>query len=293
MSKETVIQLKDVTFSYYVEDAEGNVTTNNDVDVKHSEKRMALDGVTLDIEKGSFVAIVGSNGSGKSTLAKHLNALLLPSSGEVLVCGMSTADPDNTWEIRRRCGMVFQNPDNQLVSSVVEDDVAFGPENLGVDPAEIRQRVDNALNAVGMYEFRKKGPHLLSGGQKQRIAIAGVLAMQPECIVFDEPTAMLDPSGRAEILKIIRGLHKEGKTVILITHFMEEADQADRIIVMDKGRPILDETPAALFAHGEKLQELNLQMPFGASMAAKLRDLGVDLPEGIITAERLAECLCR
>ena len=293
MSKETVIQLKDVTFTYYVEDAEGNVTTNNDVDVKHSEKRMALDGVTLDIEKGSFVAIVGSNGSGKSTLAKHLNALLLPSSGEVLVCGMSTADPDNTWEIRRRCGMVFQNPDNQLVSSVVEDDVAFGPENLGVDPAEIRQRVDNALNAVGMYEFRKKGPHLLSGGQKQRIAIAGVLAMQPECIVFDEPTAMLDPSGRAEILKIIRGLHEEGKTVILITHFMEEAAQADRIIVMDKGRPILDETPAALFAHGEKLQELNLQMPFGASMAAKLRDLGVDLPEGIITAERLAECLCR
>ena len=293
MSKETVIQLKDVTFSYYVEDAEGNVTTNNDVDVKHSEKRMALDGVTLYIEKGSFVAIVGSNGSGKSTLAKHLNALLLPSSGEVLVCGMSTADPDNTWEIRRRCGMVFQNPDNQLVSSVVEDDVAFGPENLGVDPAEIRQRVDNALNAVGMYEFRKKGPHLLSGGQKQRIAIAGVLAMQPECIVFDEPTAMLDPSGRAEILKIIRGLHEEGKTVILITHFMEEAAQADRIIVMDKGRPILDETPAALFAHGEKLQELNLQMPFGASMAAKLRDLGVDLPEGIITAERLAECLCR
>ena len=293
MSKETVIQLKDVTFSYYVEDAEGNVTTNNDVDVKHSEKRMALDGVTLDIEKGSFVAIVGSNGSGKSTLAKHLNALLLPSSGEALVCGMSTADPDNTWEIRRRCGMVFQNPDNQLVSSVVEDDVAFGPENLGVDPAEIRQRVDNALNAVGMYEFRKKGPHLLSGGQKQRIAIAGVLAMQPECIVFDEPTAMLDPSGRAEILKIIRGLHEEGKTVILITHFMEEAAQADRIIVMDKGRPILDETPAALFAHGEKLQALNLQMPFGASMAAKLRDLGVDLPEGIITAERLAECLCR
>ena len=293
MSKETVIQLKDVTFSYYVEDAEGNVTTNNDVDVKHSEKRMALDGVTLDIEKGSFVAIVGSNGSGKSTLAKHLNALLLPSSGEVLVCGMSTADPDNTWEIRRRCGMVFQNPDNQLVSSVVEDDVAFGPENLGVDPAEIRKRVDNALNSVGMYEFRKKGPHLLSGGQKQRIAIAGVLAMQPECIVFDEPTAMLDPSGRAEILKIIRGLHEEGKTVILITHFMEEAAQADRIIVMDKGRPILDEAPAALFAHGEKLQELNLQMPFGASMAAKLRDLGVDLPEGIITAERLAECLCR
>ena len=293
MSKETVIQLKNVTFSYYVEDAEGNVTTNNDVDVKHSEKRMALDGVTLDIEKGSFVAIVGSNGSGKSTLAKHLNALLLPSSGEVLVCGMSTADPDNTWEIRRRCGMVFQNPDNQLVSSVVEDDVAFGPENLGVDPAEIRQRVDNALNAVGMYEFRKKGPHLLSGGQKQRIAIAGVLAMQPECIVFDEPTAMLDPSGRAEILKIIHRLHAQGKTVILITHFMEEAAQADRIIVMDSGRPVLDETPQALFAHAEKLRELNLQMPFAASMAEKLRAEGLDLPLGILTAESLAEVLCR
>ena len=293
MSKKTVVQLKDVSFSYYVEDAEGNVTANSDVDVKHSEKRMALDGVTLDIEEGSFVAIVGSNGSGKSTLAKHLNALLLPSAGEVFVCGMSTADPENTWEIRRRCGMVFQNPDNQLVSSVVEDDVAFGPENLGVDPAEIRQRVDNALNAVGMYEFRKKGPHLLSGGQKQRIAIAGVLAMQPECIVFDEPTAMLDPSGRAEILKIIRGLHEEGKTVILITHFMEEAAQADRIIVMDKGRPILDETPATLFSHAEQLRSLHLQMPFGASMAARLRAQGIDLPEGIITAERLAECLCR
>ena len=293
MSKETVIQLKDVGFSYYTENEDGSLNTDTDVTMKHSEKRMALDGVTLDIERGSFVAVVGSNGSGKSTLAKHLNALLLPTSGEVFVCGMSTADPENTWEIRRRCGMVFQNPDNQLVSSVVEDDVAFGPENLGVEPSEIRRRVDESLQAVGMYEFRKKGPHLLSGGQKQRVAIAGVLAMQPECIVFDEPTAMLDPSGRAEILKIIRGLHEEGKTVILITHFMEEAAQADRIIVMDKGRPILDETPAALFAHGEKLQELNLQMPFGASMAAKLRDLGVDLPEGIITAERLAECLCR
>ena len=285
MSKETVIQLKDVAFSYDSEAA--------DVDVKHQDQRKALDGVTLDIERGSFVAVVGSNGSGKSTLAKHLNALLLPSSGEVLVCGMSTADPDNTWEIRRRCGMVFQNPDNQLVSSVVEDDVAFGPENLGVDPAEIRRRVDGALNAVGMYEFRKKGPHLLSGGQKQRIAIAGVLAMQPECIVFDEPTAMLDPSGRAEILKIIRGLHEQGKTVVLITHFMEEAAQADRIIVMDQGHIVLDESPDRLFAHAEKLSSLNLQMPFGASMAAKLRERGVGVQEGIITMERLAECVCR
>ena len=292
MSKETVIQLKDVGFSYYTENEDGSLNTDTDVTMKHSEKRMALDGVTLDIERGSFVAVVGSNGSGKSTLAKHLNALLLPTSGEVFVCGMSTADPENTWEIRRRCGMVFQNPDNQLVSSVVEDDVAFGPENLGVEPSEIRRRVDESLKAVGMYEFRKKGPHLLSGGQKQRVAIAGVLAMQPECIVFDEPTAMLDPSGRAEILKIIRGLHEQGKTVILITHFMEEAAQADRIVVMDQGRPVLDESPDKLFAHAEKLQSLNLQMPFGASMANKLAARGVALPEGIITSERLAECLC-
>ena len=292
MSKETVIQLKDVSFSYYTENADGTLNTDTDVTMKHSEKRLALDGVTLDIERGSFVAVVGSNGSGKSTLAKHLNALLLPTSGEVLVCGMSTADPENTWEIRRRCGMVFQNPDNQLVSSVVEDDVAFGPENLGVEPSEIRRRVDESLKAVGMYEFRKKGPHLLSGGQKQRVAIAGVLAMQPECIVFDEPTAMLDPSGRREILKIIHGLHEQGKTVILITHFMEEAAQAERIIVMDQGKPILDESPDKLFAHAEQLSALNLQMPFGASMAAKLSARGVDLPEGIITSERLAECLC-
>ena len=292
MSKETVIQLKDVSFSYYTENEDGTLNTDTDVTMKHSEKRMALDGVTLDIERGSFVAVVGSNGSGKSTLAKHLNALLLPVSGEVTVCGMSTADPDNTWEIRRRCGMVFQNPDNQLVSSVVEDDVAFGPENLGVEPSEIRRRVDESLKAVGMYEFRKKGPHLLSGGQKQRVAIAGVLAMQPECIVFDEPTAMLDPSGRREILNIIRGLHEQGKTVILITHFMEEAAQADRIIVMDQGKPVLDESPDKLFAHAEKLNSLNLQMPFGASMAAKLAARGVALPEGIITSERLAECLC-
>ena len=292
MSKEAVIQLKNVGFSYYTENEDGTLNTDTDVTMKHSEKRMALDGVTLDIERGSFVAVVGSNGSGKSTLAKHLNALLLPTSGEVLVCGMSTADPDNTWEIRRRCGMVFQNPDNQLVSSVVEDDVAFGPENLGVEPSEIRRRVDDALKAVGMYEFRKKGPHLLSGGQKQRVAIAGVLAMQPECIVFDEPTAMLDPSGRREILNIIRGLHEQGKTVILITHFMEEAAQADRIIVMDQGKPVLDETPDKLFAHAEKLNALNLQMPFGASMASKLAARGIALPEGIITSERLAECLC-
>lgn len=287
MSKEIVLQLKDVSFSYAADtagDAQGEAAPQ--------PARKALDEVSLEIERGSFVAVVGSNGSGKSTMAKHLNALLLPSEGKVFVCGYDTADEAATWEIRRRCGMVFQNPDNQLVSSVVEDDVAFGPENLGVDPAEIRARVDEALKAVGMYEFRKKGPHLLSGGQKQRVAIAGVLAMRPECVVFDEPTAMLDPSGRAEILKIIRSLHEEGKTIVLITHFMEEAAQADRIVVMDKGRPVLDETPVRLFAHLEELRRLNLELPFAASMADKLRAEGIAVPEGIIDAERLADVLC-
>ena len=255
-------------------------------------KEPALRGVTLDIARGSFTAVLGHNGSGKSTLAKCFNGILTPTEGRVLVEGMDTADEDRLLDIRRTVGMVFQNPDNQIVASVVEDDVAFAPENLGVPSAEIRARVDAALKAVGMYDFRLHAPHLLSGGQKQRVAIAGVLAMQPECIVFDEPTAMLDPSGRAEILKIIRGLHGQGKTVILITHFMEEAAQADRIIVMDQGRPILDESPDKLFAHAEKLHALNLQMPFGASMANKLAARGVALPEGIITSERLAECLC-
>ena len=276
-----IIQINNIEYSYSSEETEGAAV------------RKAIDGVTLDIEKGSFVAILGSNGSGKSTLAKHLNALLLPTAGTVTVCGMDTADPANTWEIRRRCGMVFQNPDNQLVSSVVEDDVAFGPENLGVDPIEIRRRVDYALKAVGMYEHRKKGPHLLSGGQKQRIAIAGVIAMMPECIVFDEPTAMLDPSGRREILSIIKELHSQGKTVVLITHFMEEAAQADRTIVMDKGRVAFDGTPAQLFALGSKLGEMHLELPFAAELSEELRKLGIDVPASIIDEEGLAEFLCR
>ncbi|MCQ2561447.1 MAG: energy-coupling factor transporter ATPase [Clostridia bacterium] len=255
--------------------------------------RKALDGVTLEIEKGSFVAVLGSNGSGKSTLAKHLNALLLPTGGSAIVCGMDTLDPEKTWDIRMNCGMVFQNPDNQLVSSIVEDDVAFGPENLGIEPSEIRRRVDEALSAVGMYEHRKKGPHLLSGGQKQRIAIAGVIAMAPECIVFDEPTAMLDPSGRREILEIIKKLHKEGKTVILITHFMEEAAAADRVIVMDKGRVAFDEPPAKLFALGSKLEEMHLELPFAAVLRSELEKQGVEVPESIIDEEGLAEFLCR
>ena len=292
MSKETVIQLKDVTFSYYVEDAEGNVTTNNDVDVKHSEKRMALDGVTLDIEKGSFVAIVGSNGSGKSTLAKHLNALLLPSSGEALVCGMSTADPDNTWEIRRRCGMVFQNPDNQLVSSVVEDDVAFGPENLGMEPAKIRQQVTEALKAVGMENFRKFAPHLLSGGQKQRVAIAGALAMNTNCLILDEATAMLDPQGRKEVMATVERLHQErGLTLIVITHFMDEAAKADRVLVMEKGQLVQSGKPQEIFADAPRMHKLGLAVPLAVELAWQLRQGGLQLPNDILSADDLIAAL--
>ncbi|MCQ2566764.1 MAG: energy-coupling factor transporter ATPase [Clostridia bacterium] len=257
-----------------------------------SEPRKALDGVTLEIERGSFVAIVGRNGSGKSTLAKNFNALLLPTGGAVFVDGLNTADDSTLWNIRRCVGMVFQNPDNQLVSSVVEDDVAFGPENIGVESSEIRRRVDAALKAVNMYEHRKKGPHLLSGGQKQRVAIAGVLAMEPECIVFDEATAMLDPSGRREIMETVNRLHKEGKTVIIITHYMEEAAQADRIVVMHKGKMVMDGTPSEIFMRGGELAALNLEMPFAAKLADRLRKGGLNIPEGIITEEGLADCLC-
>ena len=292
MSKETVIQLKDVGFSYYTENEDGTLNTDTDVTMKHSEKRMALDGVTLDIERGSFVAVVGSNGSGKSTLAKHLNALLLPTSGEVFVCGMSTADPENTWEIRRRCGMVFQNPDNQLVSSVVEDDVAFGPENLGVEPSEIRRRVDESLQAVGMYEFRKKGPHLLSGGQKQRVAIAGVLAMQPECIVLDEPTAMLDPIGRREVLSTVEALRREkGMTVVLITPHVSACIGADRLIVMSGGRVALDGTPREGFSQVEAMRGEGLDVPETTELLFGLREAGWDLPLDALSVPECADAI--
>lgn len=283
MSKDAIIQINNLTFSYEGEDESGSVC-----------KSEVLHNLSLEIERGSFVAIVGSNGSGKSTLAKQLNALLLPESGSVIVDGMDTSkeDPIN---IRRKVGMVFQNPDNQLVSSVVEDDVAFGPENLGVPPEEIRRRVDEALERVSMTEHRKKGPHLLSGGQKQRIAIAGVLAMDPECLVFDESTAMLDPSGRAEIMSIIEDIHKKGTTVILITHFMEEAARADRIIALHKGNVLLDEEPEKIFcgSSAEKLADISLELPFAAKLADTLRQNGIDIPEGIITEEALADYLCK
>jgi len=253
---------------------------------------LAVCGVNLSIRKGSFVAIIGKNGSGKSTFAKNLNALLLPTKGAVYVNGMNTADAQTVWDVRKTVGMVFQNPDNQLVSSIVEDDVAFGPENLGVPPQEIREQVDSALNSVGMYAHRKKGPHLLSGGQKQKVAIAGVLAMQPECIVFDEPTAMLDPSGRKDIMCIIQDLHAQGKTVILITHFMEEAAQAERIVIMTNGSVTFDGTAQEIFMAEDELKDQDLDMPFSVELVRRLRKRGIPVPLEIIDEKGLVEYLC-
>ena len=253
----------------------------------------AINDVSFDIEKGSFTAIIGRNGSGKSTLAKNLNGLLLPSGGTIYVKNWDTRDDDHIWDIRQTAGMVFQNPDNQLVSSIVEDDVAFGPENLGIEPGEIRKRVDKALADVNMGKYKKKAPHLLSGGQKQRIAIAGVVAMKPECIIFDEPTAMLDPKGRQEIMTIIKELHDEGITVILITHFMDEAVEADRVIIMNDADVLLDGTPAEVFAQEEKLREVNLEIPMAATLAMNLRKRGINVPEDVITVEGLVEYVCQ
>ena len=274
-----IIELKNVSFSY------------------PGASAPALDGVTLHIMPGRFVAVLGANGSGKSTLAKHLNAILLPSAGQVLVDGMDTAREENLIPIRRRVGMVFQNPDNHIVANVVEDDVAFAPENLGVEPGEIRRRVDGALRAVGMYDFRMHAPHLLSGGQKQRVAIAGVLAMRPEVLVLDEPTAMLDPIGRREVMETVETLCREqGITVIVITHHMEEAARADRIIVMDKGRIAMDGAPREIFPRAEELSSLQLAVPEAAALVRRLNAAGMRLPPDVLTAEECAaaigEALC-
>lgn len=254
---------------------------------------VAVDDVTLDIQRGSFTAVIGRNGSGKSTLAKNINALLLPSGGAVYVNGYDTADPERVWDIRQAAGMVFQNPDNQLVSSIVEDDVAFGPENLGVEPLEIRRRVDASLYAVNMYEDRKKAPHLLSGGQKQRIAIAGVVAMRPACIILDEPTAMLDPHGRQEVMDIIEKLNREGITILLITHFMEEAARADRVVIMDRGKVMMDGTPSQVFAREEEIRALHLDVPFAAALASRLRRRGIPVPESVIEESEVVDYLCQ
>lgn len=253
----------------------------------------AVKDVSLTIEPGEFVAIIGTNGSGKSTLAKHFNVLLTPTDGTCKVCGMRTDDPDNIWNIRQQVGMVFQNPDNQIVAAVVEEDVAFGPENLGVPSEEIRHRVSDALKRVNMSIYAKHGPHLLSGGQKQRIAIAGILAMQSTCIVLDEPTAMLDPIGRKEVMDTILQLNKEGITVIIITHFMEEAVQAGRVVVMNKGELKMDGAPRDVFTHVDTLKHIGLDVPVAAELAARLRKQGVDLPADIITKEELGDALCQ
>lgn len=257
------------------------------------EPKLAIKGVSLEIEEGSFTAIIGQNGSGKSTLAKNLNGLLLPSKGAVYVSGMDTRDEDKIWDIRQTAGMVFQNPDNQLVSAIVEDDVAFGPENVGIDPVEIRARVDEALDAVKMGKYKRKAPHLLSGGQKQRIAIAGVVAIRPRCIIFDEPTAMLDPRGRKDIMEIIEKLHREGITVILITHFMDEAVKADRVVIMNKGEILLDGTPEHVFSQDELIRSARLDVPMSAEIAIYLRENGIDVPPEVVTAERLKEFICQ
>ena len=252
----------------------------------------SLKGVSLEIERGSFVAVLGHNGSGKSTLAKHLNAILLPTEGKVLIDGIDTADENNLLKIRSTVGMVFQNPDNQIVANVVEDDVAFAPENLGVEPAEIRERVDNALKAVDMYEFRLHAPHLLSGGQKQRVAIAGVIAMQPEVIVLDEPTAMLDPQGRREVLDTIERLNREkGITVILITHHMDEAVRAGRVIAMSEGKIIADGTPQQVFAQEKLLRSVGLDVPQTEQLLLALRARGVDIPTDALTPGQCARLL--
>ena len=255
---------------------------------------LVLDGVSLDIEAGSFVAVLGHNGSGKSTLAKHLNAILLPSGGKVYVDGIDTADEERLLDIRRTVGMVFQNPDNQIVANVVEEDVAFAPENLGVPPEEIRRRVDDALKTVGMYEFREHAPHLLSGGQKQRVAIAGVLAMAPRCIVLDEPTAMLDPVGRREVLETIKTLNRtSGVTVVLITHHMDEAAQADRLVVMSRGRVVADGPPKRVFANVEALKSVGLTVPETVELCWELRQEGLDLPLDALSDEECAQALFR
>jgi len=279
MEKNNIVKIENLIFEYYRGE-------------EHEGER-AIDDVSLNVEKGSFVAVLGKNGSGKSTLAKNLNGLLLPTEGVVYVNGYDTRNDETIWDVRQSAGMVFQNPDNQLVSAIVEDDIAFGPENLGVEPNEIRNRVDKALGAVNMTKFRDKPPHQLSGGQKQRIAIAGVIAMKPECIIFDEPTAMLDPKGRQDIMAIIDELHDEGITVILITHFMEEAALADRIVVMDDGKVILDGTPEEVFSQEEMLKRVNLDIPLAVEIATKLREKGIDVPKKIVSTEEMVEFICQ
>ena len=279
-----MIKAENVSFSY----------KNHDTETGLDSTTVVLDNIDVQIKKGSFTAILGHNGSGKSTLAKHFNAILVPDLGEVYVSGINTKDEDKLLDVRKTAGMVFQNPDNQMVAAVVEDDVAFGPENLGVEPGEIRKRVDKALEVVNMSDYKTSSASKLSGGQKQRVAIAGILAMEPECIILDEPTAMLDPSGRREVIKTIKELNRtRGITVVLITHYMDEAAQADRVIVMDDGKIILDNEPKKVFREVELLKSVGLDVPQVTELCHILRENGIDLPDDIITVDECIEELCK
>ena len=279
-----IIKADDLVFDYIRRDEEGNVENVTE----------AVDHVSLDGEQGQFIAILGHNGSGKSTLAKHINAILKPTEGEMTVDGMSTSEEDNVWSVRQTAGMVFQNPDNQIVATIVEEDVAFGPENLGVPTDEIWERVNKALESVNMTMYRGYSPNKLSGGQKQRVAIAGVLAMKPKCIVLDEATAMLDPLGRKEVMSAIIELNKVEKiTVILITHYMDEAVLADKIFVMDKGKIAMEGTPRQVFSHVEEIRELRLDVPAATAMAYELRKARYNIPKDILTRDELVEAVCQ
>jgi energy-coupling factor transport system ATP-binding protein len=279
---DTMIKCANVSFKY-VKDSEGIKT-----------EKYAVKDVNLEVKKGEFLVVLGHNGSGKSTIAKHMNALIVPTEGTVIVDGLNTSDSENVWDIRSKAGMVFQNPDNQLVATIVEEDVAFGPENLGIKSSEIRKRVDDSLEKVGMSKYKRHAPHLLSGGQKQRIAIAGILAIQPQCIIFDEPTAMLDPSGRKEVLKTIKDLNKaHGITIVLITHYMDEAAQADRIIVMDGGNVKMEGTPRDIFPQVERMKGIGLDVPQVTELAHELKKAGIDINEKILNVDEMVSELCQ
>ncbi len=273
-----IIEVNDISFEYITEES----------------KFKAIEDLSLNVAQGEFVAIIGHNGSGKSTLSKNLNAILTPTQGDIVISGLNTKEEKHLWNIRQSAGMVFQNPDNQIVATVVEEDVAFGPENLGIDPKKIRKRVEESLKSVGMYELKDRQPHLLSGGQKQRVAIAGIIAMKPKCIIFDEATAMLDPSGRKEVMKTIKKLNKEDNiTVLHITHFMEEAVEADRVIVMEKGKKILEGTPRQVFSKIDKLREIGLDVPYMTELSNLLIKEGIDIDSDILTVDEMVMKLCQ
>ncbi|UOW68013.1 energy-coupling factor transporter ATPase [Paraclostridium bifermentans] len=278
MKVNDIVSVEDISFEYVTEE----------------DKFKAIDNLSLNVKQGEFVVVIGHNGSGKSTLSKNLNAILMPTTGNIYINGLNTKEEKSLWDIRQTAGMVFQNPDNQIVATIVEEDVAFGPENLGIDPPEIRKRVEESLKSVGMYDMRDRQPHLLSGGQKQRVAIAGIIAMKPKCIIFDEATAMLDPSGRKEVMKTIKRLNKEENISIMhITHFMEEAVDADRVIVMEKGKKVLEGTPKEVFSKVEMLKSIGLDVPCMTELSKELKEEGLDIDGDILTVDEMVVKLCQ